>query len=120
MLEKLLLVQKRINGEEAETFKTKWFGKYLTGDVTLVFGDDAYTLSFHKGTLIEVYKGIPLTGFDMGLSGTQEGWKEVYKHQIFQKAISNIGTLKLLGASLRVRSNLNPLAHLVRVLCKVV
>ena len=49
VLEKLLMVQEKINGEEAEAFKVGAFGKYLSADVTLVFDEQPYSISFHKG-----------------------------------------------------------------------
>lgn len=120
MLDKLILVQAKLNGEEAEKFKTSGMGAYLSGDVALVFGDQAYTLSFHRGTVTEVVKGIPLTGVDFGVAGPEEGWQELYKHKNFYKAIApEKGKLRLQGNMVKAMGNLNCLGYLANVLCAV-
>lgn len=121
MLEKLILVQEKLNGEEAEKFKTDGFGIYLTGDVSLVFGDQSYTLSFHRGTVTEVVKGIPLTGVEFGVVGPEEGWQELYAHKNFYKAIApEKGKLRLHGNMVKAMGNLNCLGYLANVLCAVI
>ena len=121
MKEKLLKVQQIINNEKSEEFKNKWLGQYLTGDVTLTFGDKPYTLTFNKGTIIEVMEGTNLTGVEMGVTGPQAGWDELYGHRNFSKAIGpKHGQLKLQGNMVKCIGNLNCLGYIARVLCSVV
>jgi hypothetical protein len=119
MLEKLIKVQERLNGVEAEQFKTEAYGEYLTGDITLVFGEQSYTLSFYEGTVVHVAKGTPLTGIDIGVGGPEVGWQELYTHKNFSKAINPMhGKLQLMGNMIRCMSNLNCLGFLGRAICK--
>jgi len=121
VLNKLILVQEKLNVEQAEKFRTYGLGQYLTGDVILTFGKQSYTLSFHKGKVIEVAKGIPLTGIDIGVTGPEEGWQELYEHKNFFKAIApGKGKLSLQGNMLKAQGNLNSLDYLARVLCSVI
>lgn len=120
MLEKLRMVQDILNGEEAEQFKNEAFGQYLSGAVTLTFGDQPYTLTFYRGIVIEVVKGFPLTGTEFGVVGPEEGWKELYEHKNFHRAIApKHGKLRLQGNMVKAMGNLNPLAYMARVLCRV-
>lgn len=121
VLDKLNLVCEKLNGEEAERFQNYGLGRYLTGNVTLVFGKQAYTLTFHKGTVIEVIKGTPLSGLQFGVAGPEEGWWELYGHKNFYRAIApEKGKLSLQGNLLKAQGNLNSLDYLIRVLCSVV
>lgn len=121
MLDKLVLVQEKINGEEAEQFKTEGLGEYLTGDVALVIGAQPYTLSFHKGRIIEVIKGLPLTGVDFGVAGPVEGWQELFEHRNLYRAIApKHGKLHLQGNMVKAMGNLNCLGYLAKVLCSVI
>ena len=122
MLIKFEKVKELINGQEAETFKEKYFARYFTGDITLVFDLTPYTMSFHKGTMIETIKGKPLTGINFGLGGAQEQWNEFYKHRNFQFATSpahNPNHFDFLGNILAFRQNNNVIAHLMRVVAMV-
>lgn len=122
MLDKFNKVKELINGREAETFKEKYFARFFTGDITLVFGETPYTLSFHKGTMIDTIKGTPLTGINFGLEGTQAKWDEFFEHRNFQLATSpphNPNHLGFLGSTLAFRQNNNVIAHLMRIIAKV-
>jgi hypothetical protein len=121
MKEKLLKVQKIINGEKEDEFKNKCYGQYLSGDVTFTFGSESYTMTFLKGALIEVMDGVNLTGIEMGVIGPQEGWQELYAHKNFSRAIGPMhGKLRLQGNMVKCMGNLNPLGYIARVLCGVV
>ena len=120
MLDKLMMVKDILNGEEAATFKTEFWGEHLSGAVTLTFGTQPYTLTFYRGTVIEVVKGFPLTGTEFGVAGPEEGWQELYEHKNFHRAIApKHGKLRLQGNMVKAMGNLNPLAFMARVLCRV-
>jgi len=119
MLEKFEQVKDLINGTEAVNFKEKYFARFFSGDITLVFDKVPYTLTFHKGTMIDVMYGKPLTGINFGLGGTQAQWEDFYKHRNFQLATSakrNPNCFEFLGSSLAFRQNNNVIAHLLRVI----
>lgn len=121
MKEKLLQVQILINGEKAEDFKENGLGKYLSGDVTYTFAEKAYTMTFHEGTMIAITEGVKLTGIDMGVTGSNEGWQELYMHKNFSRAIApKHGKLSLQGNMVRCMGNLNCLGYISRILCEVV
>lgn len=119
MLEKLEKVKELINGPEAENFKEKYFARFFSGDITLVFDAVPYTLTFHKGTMIEVIQGKPLAGINFGLGGTQAQWEDFFEHRNFQFATSakrNPKCFEFLGSSIASRQNNNVIAHLMRVI----
>ena len=121
-LEKFKKVKELINGQEAETFKERYFARFFTGDITLVFDDIPYTLSFHKGTMVDTVKGKPLTGINFGLGGTQSQWDDFFEHRNFQLATSpahNPKHFEFLGSTLAFRQNNNVIAHLMRVVAMV-
>ena len=121
MQERLLKVQEIINGEKADDFKSNWLGKYLTGDVTLTFGSESYTIAFYKGSALEVLVGTNLTGVEMGVAGPMDGWQELYDHRNFSRAIApKHGKLRLQGNMVKCMGNLNCLGYIARVLCDVV
>ena len=122
MLQKFEEVKSLINGSEAETFKERYFGRFFTGDLTLVFDGVPYTLFFHKGTMVDASKGKPLDGIKFGLGGTKEQWDEFYNHRNFQLATSpahNPNHFEFLGSTLAFRQNNNVIAHLMRVIAMV-
>lgn len=122
MLEKFNKVKELINGQESEIFKEKYFARFFTGDITLVFDGTPYTLSFHKGTMIDTAKGKPLGGINFGLKGTQAQWDEFFEHRNFQLATSpahNPNHFEFLGSTLAFRQNNNVIAHLMRVIAMV-
>jgi hypothetical protein len=121
VLDKLIQVQEKINGEESERFKTEGLGQYFTGDVALIFGEQTFTLSFQRGTITEVFQGSPLTGVDFSVAGPEEGWQELYVHKNFYRAIApEKGKLHLQGNMVKAMGNLNCLGYLAKVLCTVV
>lgn len=119
MLEKLKVLQQRLN--EDPDFKTKGFARFMTGDVTLTFGPKQYTLALYKGTIIDVFEGIQLTGVDIGVGGPEEGWQMLYGHKNFYRGINpHHGKLSLQGNYIRAQTNINCLAYLCIKLCDVV
>lgn len=122
MLGKFEKVKELINGAEAETFKEKYFARFFTGDITLVMDKISYTLSFHKGTMIDTAQGKQLSGINFGLGGTGEQWEDFFKHRNFQFATSakrNPLCFEFLGSPLAFRQNNNVIAHLLRVMAMV-
>jgi hypothetical protein len=121
-LEKFEKVKELINGAEAENFKEKYFARFFSGDITLVIDKVPYTLTFHKGTMIDVMHGKPLNGINFGLGGLQAQWDEFFEHRNFQFATSakrNPNCFEFLGSPLAFRQNNNVIAHLMRVLAMV-
>lgn len=119
MLEKLTLLQQRLNADEA--FKTKGFAQFMTGTITLGFGPKNYTFALYKGTILEVYEGVPLTGVDIGVAGPEEGWQMLYEHKNFYRGINpHHGKLSLQGNFIRAQTNINCLAYLCTKLTELV
>ncbi|MDR3587165.1 MAG: hypothetical protein P4L59_17900 [Desulfosporosinus sp.] len=118
MLNKLNLLMEKLNQDPA--FKKEGFGEYLTGTMTLGFGENQYTLAFYKGTILEVFKGIPLTGIDIAVIGPEEGWQKFYEHKNFYRAINpHHGKLSLQGNYIRAQTNINCLEYLCTKLCEL-
>jgi hypothetical protein len=121
-LEQFAAVKELINGPEAENFKGRYFGRYFSGDMTFVFDEAPFTLTFHKGTMIAVEFGQPLNGVNIGLGGKTEQWEDFFRHRNFQLATSpkhNPLCFKTLGSPLGYRQNNNTVAQLMRVMAKV-
>lgn len=117
MYEKILELQKLINGEEAEKFLHFYYGKFFSGDITLKEDEEAYTLTFHNGKCIEVSKGLPNTGVDVGIAGSKEDWEKFVTHKSLSVATNrgNSNNLTTLGGAIRFRQNFNVVAQLIRV-----
>ncbi len=119
MLAKLQLLQQNLN-EDAE-FKTKGFGQFMTGTITLGFGARQYTFALYKGTILEVFEGVPLTGVDIGVAGPDEGWRMFFEHKNFYRGINpHHGKLSLQGNYIRAQTNINCLAYLCTKLTALV
>lgn len=116
-LEKMEELRDLINGEEAETFQEYYYGKFFTGDITLIEGDTSYTLSLHKGKVVDIEEGIPNTGIDVGVQGTSEEWDKFATHKSLSVATNKGNDLNLttLGGAIRFRQNFNVVAQLIRV-----
>ena len=111
-----------INGPEADEFKGRYLGRYFSGDMTFVFDQAPFTLTFHKGTMVAVELGKPLGGINIGLGGTTEQWQDFFRHRNFQLATSpkhNPLCFETLGSPLGYRQNNNTIAQLMRVMAKV-
>jgi hypothetical protein len=99
MYEKMLQLKDKINGEEAELFKEFYYGKFFSGDITIGEESETVTLTFHKGTCIDVVEGIPNTGLDIGVSGSKEDWDKFVTHKSLSVATNkgNSNNLKTHG-----------------------
>lgn len=114
-------VKELLNGEEHEKFLKDGFGEYVTGRITFTIGDNNYTMYFHEGTVVDVKEGIPLEGMDFGLKGPISGWKDLFEHRNFSKAVSpKHGKLRHQGNLIRCMGNLNATAYICRILCSIV
>jgi hypothetical protein len=111
----------RLNGECAESFRDKYYGRFFTGDITVKYDAAAFTLSVHLGKVIAVQKGIPVTGVDLGVSGGAEDWKEFGDRKSLSVSLNSMNphNLSLTGAPLRTRQNFNALAYLCRVFSEI-
>ena len=115
-------VQRRLNGPEAELFKGRYDGRFFTGDMTFIFDGVPYSLYFHKGTVVDTCMGIPVTGCYVGIKGSSEQWEDFFKHGNFQFATSvkhNPLCFENLGSALANRQNNTIIAHVMRVIAKV-
>lgn len=120
MLETFRATGERLNGELSSAFRTDGLGEYLSGAVTFLIGESPYTMFFHKGRVIEVQAGLPLTGLDFGVGGPENGWEELYAHRNFSRSIApRHGKLSLRGNLVRAMGNLNCLGFIARTLCLV-
>lgn len=117
MLEKMMRLQELINGPEAEKFREFYYGKFFTGDITIVDSGETCTLSFHLGKCISVVEGIPNTGVDIGVSGSKEDWAKFRTHKSLSVATNrgNTNNLTTMGGAIRFRQNFNVVAQLIRV-----
>lgn len=116
-LDKMEELKTLINGEEADKFLNYYYGKFFTGDITLIEGDVTYTLSFHKGKVVDIEEGVPNTGIDVGIQGTTEEWDKFATHKSLSVATNKGNDLNLttLGGAIRFRQNFNVIAQLIRV-----
>lgn len=110
-------LQELINGVESDKFLNYYYGRYFTGDITLIEDDAATTLSFHKGRCIAVEDGVPNTGIDVGIKGTKAEWDKFSTHKSLSVATNKGNDLNLttLGGPIRFRQNFNVVAQLIRV-----
>jgi hypothetical protein len=115
-------VKELINGLEAETFKGRYLARYFSGDITFVFAQTPFTLSFHKGTMLAAEVGKPITGVQVGLGGSEAHWEYFFSHRNFQLSTSPKHAefcFETLGSPLAYRQNNNTIAQLMRVIAKV-
>ena len=121
MYEKVLELKEKINGEEAGLFKEFYYGKFFSGDITLSEEKETVTLTFHKGTWIVVVEGIPLTGIDIGVSSSKEGWDQFVTHKSLSVATNkgNSNNFTTHGGAIRFRQNFNVVAQLIRVYASI-
>lgn len=119
--EKMLQLKEKINGEEAELFKEFYYGKFFSGDITISEDAETVTLTFHNGTCIDVVKGIPNSGLDIGVSGSKEDWDKFVTHKSLSVATNkgNSNNLKTHGGAIRFRQNFNVVAQLIRVYASI-
>ena len=112
---------RRLNEECADKFANQYFGRFFTGDMTLKYDDEAFTLSLHRGKVIAVQAGVPNTGIDLGVAGAAADWAQFAERKSLTVSTNkmNPNNLTLLGAPLRTRQNFNPLAYLCRVFSEV-
>lgn len=121
LYEKMLELKEKINSDEAELFKEFYYGKFFNGDITLIEESETVTLTFHKGTCIDVSEGIPNTGVDIGVSGSREDWDKFVTHKSLSVATNkgNSNNLTTLGGAIRFRQNFNVAAQLIRVYASI-
>lgn len=114
---KMLELKERINGPEADQFLNFYYGKFFKGDITIIDGDETWTLSFHYGKCIDVMKGIPNSGVDLGVKGNNEEWASFVNHKSLSIATNkgNKNNLTIMGPPIRFRQNFNVIAQLIRV-----
>lgn len=117
MYQRALKLQEAINTVEADVFLNYYYGKFFTGDITLIEDEDSVTLSFHKGKCIAVEEGIPNTGIDIGIKGSKVEWDKFCTHKSLSIATNrgNEHNLTTLGGAIRFRQNFNVVAQLIRV-----
>lgn len=120
-LSKMEELKELINGDEAETFLNYYYGKFFSGDITLVEEDQSITLTLHKGKVIDIEEGIPNTGIDVGIEGTTEEWDQFTTHKSLSVATNKGNALNLttLGGAIRFRQNFNVVAQLIRVYAEI-
>lgn len=121
MYEKILQLKEKINGEEAEKFKEFYYGKFFSGDITIIENLEAVTLTFHYGKCIDLVEGIPNSGLDIGVSGSTEDWDKFVTHKSLSVATNkgNSNNLTTLGGAIRFRQNFNVVAQLIRVYASI-
>lgn len=121
MFEKLQLLKSQINGPEAQTFREGYFARFFTGNITLIFDKETYTLFFHEGVLINIAPSVAMSETSIGVSGSKEAWEAYFEKPIFGLALmpSNPNHLTSFGPPLVFRQNYNVISYLCKVLAKV-
>lgn len=111
----------RLNGACSDNFANRYYGRFFSGDITVKYDDIVFTLSVHDGNVIAVRNGIPITGVDLGVSGSTEDWTEfgVRKSLSVSTNKMNPHNLTLMGSPLRTRQNFSALAYLCRVFSEI-
>jgi hypothetical protein len=115
--DKTMILKDKINNEASDRFLNFYYGKFFSGDITLIEDEEIWTLAFYKGKCINVEQGIPNTGIDIGVQGTKEDWDKFKRHKSLSVATNkgNTNNLTILGGAIRVRQNFNVVAQLIRV-----
>lgn len=112
-------VAELLNGSEAEEFLERCYGKCFSGRITLISGEDVCTYALVNGKVISTYAGIPWEGYDVGVKGSAQGWKDfrtVDWKSLSRSTIWSKGEgLELLGSPLKVRQSFSALAYLCKV-----
>jgi pimeloyl-ACP methyl ester carboxylesterase len=126
ILANLLQTQKLINEVEKDKWLHFYYGRFFTGSITFVEGTAQGSLYFHDGQAYACESGLPLTGIDVGISGSAEAWD----HFKERRRSVNIGSnkaaatkrgwnpaqaLSQLGSTLRLRQAAAPLAEAARL-----
>ena len=113
----MLQLQETINGPEAEKFLNYYYGKFFSGNITLIEDEEKVTLTLHKGKILEVVDGIPSEGYDVGVQGTKAAWDKFCTHKSLSVATNKGNELNLsaLGSPITFRQNFNVLAQFIRV-----
>jgi len=121
MYQRALKLKEVINTTEADVFLKYYYGRFFTGDITLIEDEDSVTLSFHNGKCIAVEEGIPNTGIDVGVKGSKIEWEKFNTHGSLSVATNrgNEHNLTTLGGAIRFRQNFNVVAQLIRVFAKI-
>ncbi|MCW2306344.1 hypothetical protein [Rhodobium gokarnense] len=121
MQDVMLKLKDRLNGPDADTFANKYYGRVLTGNITLKYDEEVYTFAVHNGKIIDVTAGIPLSGVDLGVSGAKKDWDQfaVRKSLTVSTNKMNPNCLAHMGAPLRTRQNFNAVAYLCRVFAEI-
>lgn len=114
-------LRERLNGDAAETFKNRYYGRFFTGDMTLRHGAMVFTLSFHLGDVVAARPGVPITGVDLGVSGETADWDWFADRKSLSVSTTKINpnNLTVQGSPLRIRQNFNALAYVCRVFSEV-
>jgi hypothetical protein len=95
----------KLNGDSEYLGQARW----LMGAILLQFGNQAITLYFHKGRIIEVEAGAAMTGTDFAVVGSEEAWDRLVGGELdFPRALS---------AGLRFEGNLVKVAGNMHALC---
>lgn len=126
MLENLARVQKLINENENEKWMGFYYGRFFTGSIT--FGEENVqgTMYFRDGKAYDFEMGTPLTGIDVGITATTEGWDHFKDRRRSVNIGANKGAaakrgwdpaqaLTQLGSTLRLRQAAAPLAYAARL-----
>ncbi len=121
MKDYMLRLKDRLNGPDADTFSNTYYGRVLVGDITLKYDEEVYTFSVHKGKIIDVIPGIPLTGIDLGVAGAKKDWDQfaIRKSLTVSTNKMNPNCLSHMGTPLRTRQNFNAVAYMCRVFAEI-
>ncbi len=126
MLENLTRVQKLINDTENEKWMGFYYGRFFTGSIT--FGEENVqgTIYFRDGKAYDFELGAPLTGIDVGVTASADGWNHFKDRRRSLNIGANKGAaakrgwdpnqaLTQLGSTLRLRQAAAPLAYAARL-----
>jgi hypothetical protein len=105
--------------EDAEYLE---LARWLAGAVLLRIGDDvAYTLYFHKGRLIDVDRGVVVTGWDFAIAGPADEWARLISGAIdLGRATSPpVGRLRFEGNVVLASGNMRSLVRVCQKMADV-
>ena len=115
-----------VNHEAQDQWLNFYYGRFLTGTITIVEDELKATIAFVDGKAVSLYWGLPVTGIDVGVSATSEGWDHFKDRRRSLNIGANRGAaakrgwdpaqaLTQLGSTLRLRQCAAPLAAMARM-----
>lgn len=115
-----------VNVEAREQWRGFYYGRFMNGTITIAEDSMKATIAFVDGEAVKWYWGLPVTGIDIGVEATGDGWDHFKDRRRSLNIGSNRGAaakrgwdpqqaLTQLGSTLRLRQCAAPLAAMARM-----